>query len=108
MGDTEITVAGTPQQNGLVEHMNRTTLDKVRCMFSSLKLSKSFWAEVVQTTTCLINRSSSPAIGFKTLKEMWSGRSANCSNLRVFWCLSYSHVNEGKLKPRAIKCVFLG
>nr|GFC67678.1 retrovirus-related Pol polyprotein from transposon TNT 1-94 [Tanacetum cinerariifolium] len=26
----------------------------------------------------------------------------------IFGCVSYSHVNQGKLKPRATKCIFLG
>ncbi|GKD94221.1 retrovirus-related pol polyprotein from transposon TNT 1-94 [Tanacetum coccineum] len=30
------------------------------------------------------------------------------SNLRVFGSHVYVHVNEGKLVPRAIKCIFLG
>ena len=36
------TVPGTPQQNGVAERMNRTILEKVRCMLSSSGLSKSF------------------------------------------------------------------
>jgi hypothetical protein len=26
----------------------------------------------------------------------------------VFGCAAYAHVDNGKLEPRAIKCVFLG
>ena len=33
---------GTPQQNGVVERMNRTIMEKFRCMFSNAKLTKSF------------------------------------------------------------------
>ena len=32
----------TPQQNGVAEKMNRTIYDRIRCMFSHAKLSKSF------------------------------------------------------------------
>jgi hypothetical protein len=28
--------------------------------------------------------------------------------LRVFGCTAYAHVDNGKLEPRAIKCIFLG
>jgi hypothetical protein len=28
--------------------------------------------------------------------------------LRVFGCTAYAHVDNGKLEPRAVKCVFLG
>ncbi|KAK3010795.1 hypothetical protein RJ639_011899 [Escallonia herrerae] len=44
----------------------------------------------------------------KTPKEVWSGKHANYENLRIFGCLAYAHVNDGKLEPRAKKCIFLG
>nr|GEW19632.1 retrovirus-related Pol polyprotein from transposon TNT 1-94 [Tanacetum cinerariifolium] len=34
--------------------------------------------------------------------------SVDYSNLRVFGCPVYVHVNEGKLVPHAFKCIFLG
>jgi transposase InsO family protein len=34
------TVAGTPQQNGVAERMNRTLVEKVRCMLSNAGLTK--------------------------------------------------------------------
>ncbi|GJY89022.1 retrotransposon protein, putative, ty1-copia subclass, partial [Tanacetum coccineum] len=77
-----LTVAGTPQQNGLAERMNRTLLNKVR--------------------------SPSTALEKKTHMDLWSGHPANYEILRIFGCVAYSHVNQGKLKPRAIKCIFLG
>ena len=36
------TVSYTPQQNGLAERMNKTLLERVRCMLLSAKLPKSF------------------------------------------------------------------
>nr|GEV49489.1 retrovirus-related Pol polyprotein from transposon TNT 1-94 [Tanacetum cinerariifolium] len=36
------------------------------------------------------------------------GNFVDYSNLRVFGCPVYVHVNKGKLVPRAVKCVFLG
>nr|AAT44257.1 putative polyprotein [Oryza sativa Japonica Group] len=44
----------------------------------------------------------------KTPIEVWSGSPANYSDLRVFGCTAYAHVDNGKLEPRAIKCIFLG
>ncbi|GKC88028.1 retrovirus-related pol polyprotein from transposon TNT 1-94, partial [Tanacetum coccineum] len=37
-----LTVAGTPQQNGLVERINRTLMDKVRCLLIQSGLPKTF------------------------------------------------------------------
>lgn len=43
------TVRKTPQQNGLAERMNRTILERVRCMLSNVGLPKSFWREAATT-----------------------------------------------------------
>ena len=60
----------TPQQNGVAERMNRTLLEKVRCMLSNAGLDKKFWAEIVSYASHLINRLPSAAIGGKTPIEM--------------------------------------
>lgn len=36
------TVRNTPQQNGVAERMNRTLLEKVRCLLFTSNMSKSF------------------------------------------------------------------
>ncbi|KAG8489513.1 hypothetical protein CXB51_017534 [Gossypium anomalum] len=103
-----LTVRHTPQQNGVAERMNRTIMEKVRCMLSNANLPKSFWAEAASTACFLINRSPSVAIEKETPQEVWSGNPANYSDLKIFGCPAYAHVNNGKLEPRSIKCVFLG
>ena len=60
------------------------------------------------TATYLINRSPSTALEFKTPEEKWKGKPPNLSHLRVFGCSAYAHQSEGKLEPRALKCIFLG
>ncbi len=67
--------------------MNRTLLDKVRCMLSGSGLGKSFWGEAVATTTFLVNGSPNTAIDCKTPEEMWSGNKPNLSNLKTFGCV---------------------
>ena len=39
---------------------------------------------------------------------IWSGNPVDYSNLRIFGCPAYAHVNDGKLAPRSIECIFLG
>ncbi|KAI5662081.1 hypothetical protein M9H77_21404 [Catharanthus roseus] len=85
------------EQNGVAERMNRTIMDKVRCLMVSSSIPKPFWGEAVSTAVYLINRSPSTAINFKTPLELWSGEPPNLSNLR-----------EGKLDPRLRKGVFIG
>jgi hypothetical protein len=47
----------TPQQNGMVERMNRTIVEKVRSMLSNPYFPKYFWAEVVHIAFLLTNLS---------------------------------------------------
>ncbi|KAH9744680.1 hypothetical protein KPL70_003806 [Citrus sinensis] len=101
-------VRHTPQQNGLVEGMNRTLMDKVRCLLIHSKFSQSLWAETLMIACYLVNRSPSSAIDFKTPIEMWLNRVANYSDLKIFGCPAFAHVKQGKFEPRALKCVFLG
>jgi len=101
-------VVNTPQQNGVVERMNCTLLERACCMLSNAGLGKEFWAEAISTGCYLVNRSPNTSIECKTPEEVWSGKSADYKNLRVFGCAAYVHVNEGKLEARAKKGVFVG
>ena len=77
-------------------------------MLSNAGLTRSFWAEAVNTSCNLINPAPHIGIHLKNPCEIWSGKPADYSNLKVFGCPIYYHINEGKLKPRARKGVFAG
>ena len=77
-------------------------------MLSNAKMHRHFWAEAASTACYLINRSPFIPLDRKTPIEVWSGSPANYSNLRVFGCTAYAHVDNGKLEPRVVKCIFLG
>ncbi|GKA49252.1 retrovirus-related pol polyprotein from transposon TNT 1-94 [Tanacetum coccineum] len=103
------TVKHTPQQNGVAERMNRTLLEKVRCMLSNAGLGKEFWAEAVTYACHLINLLPSTAIDGKTPFERWYGKPAiDYDSLHVFGSAAYYHVKESKLDPRAKKALFIG
>ena len=103
------TVRHTPQQNGVAERMNRTLLEKVRCMLSNAGLGREFWAEAITYACHLINRLSSTAINGKTPLEVWYDKPAIDYNfLHVFGSIAYYHVKESKLDPRAKKAIFMG
>jgi hypothetical protein len=77
-------------------------------MLSNASMGRQFWAEAASTACYLINMSPSTTIEKKTPMEVWSGSPSDYSQLKVFGCTAYAHVNNGKLEPRAAKCVFLG
>lgn len=108
----EFTIRYTPQQNGVAERMNRTIVEKARCMLLNSKLSKSFWTEAVLAAVYLINRSPTDALENKVPAEMWYGERPNLKKLKVFGCLAYLHMPkelvEGKFASRTKKCLMIG
>ena len=44
----------------------------------------------------------------KTPQEVWFGSPATYSYLKIFDCPAYAYVDNGKLEPRLMKCIFLG
>ncbi|KAE8654946.1 hypothetical protein F3Y22_tig00117034pilonHSYRG00285 [Hibiscus syriacus] len=98
------------EKKGLLkERMNRTLLEKVRCMLSNAGLAKTFWVETVTYAGHLINRLPSSAIEGKIPLEVWSGKpTTDYDSLHVFGSTAYYHVKESKLDPRAKKVLFMG
>ncbi|RDX98416.1 hypothetical protein CR513_18670, partial [Mucuna pruriens] len=64
----------TPQLNGLAERMNRTLIERVRCMLSEAKLPKHFWGETLYTTVHAINLSPTVALDIEMPDKIWFGK----------------------------------
>lgn len=88
--------------------MNRTLLEKVRCLLLTANLPKSLWGEALNTTAYIVNRSPSTALKLVCLEVKWTKRKLNYNHLKVFGCEAFAHQSEGKLDPRSKKCIFLG
>ena len=107
----EKTILGTPQQNGVVERMNRTLNEYARSMRLHAGLPKTFWANVVNIAAYLINRGPSVPMEFKILEEVWSGKEVKFSHLKIFDCVSYVHIDydaRSKLDAKSKICFFIG
>lgn len=101
----------TPQQNGMSERMNRTLVEKVRCMLIDAEMSKSFWAEAVMAAAKIVN--CVPCKGTKDIspEEVWSGRKPDMNIFKVFGCKAFVHIPNAKRKKldeKSIECVFVG
>uniref|UniRef100_A0A2N9IAG3 CCHC-type domain-containing protein n=1 Tax=Fagus sylvatica TaxID=28930 RepID=A0A2N9IAG3_FAGSY len=104
-------VLGTPIHNGVAKRINRTIVEKVRCMLRMAKLPKSFWVEAVQTACYLINRSPSISLDFDIPERVWTEEDVSYAHLKVFGCKTFAHVpKEQKLKldDKATPCIFVG
>lgn len=88
--------------------MNRTIMEKVRCKLNESGLDESFWAEAAATAAYIINRSPASAIDHNVPEELWLNKKPEYKHLKRFGSISYVHHDQGKLKPRALKGVFLG
>ena len=101
----------TPEQNGVVERMNKMLMERARSMLSGVRLGHKFWAEAMETTCYLVNRSPSSTLEDKTPQEVWTGKKPSLSHMRVFGCDAYVHVlkeKRTKLDSKSEKCIFIG
>ena len=93
-----------------LQNVNQTLPEKARNVLSNARLwdRTTFWAKVVSTTCYLVNRSPHTSIDFQIPEEVWLGNPVDYSIFRIFRCPMFAHVNNGKLAPMAVKCMFLG
>jgi len=109
--ERQLTVAYTPQQNGVSERKNRTVMEMARSMLKEKGMPNTFWAEAVYTAVYILNRCPTKAVKDKTPIEAWSGRKPSAKHLRVFGSICYIHVPDQrrhKLEDKTIRGIFLG
>ena len=108
----DYTIARTPELNGVAERMNRTLMNKVRAMLIESNVPKKFWTEALLAAVYTLNRSPSSTLNFQfTPAEIWYNRKPDVSNLRVFGCVAYRHIDKtlrSKLDSKTSKCVMFG
>lgn len=100
----------TPEQNGVAERINRTIMERVRCMLLDAGLDDLYWAEAAMTSAYLINmvpcrdNECSP-------EELWSGKKPNLKHLRVFGSRAFVHIpkqKRHKLNAKSTECILMG
>lgn len=86
----------TPQQNGLCERLNRTVVERARCLLFDANLDKKFWAEAVHTAVYLRNRSLASGLNQRSPYEVWTGSKPDVSHIRIFGSIVMAHVPKTK------------
>ena len=89
-----LTAPYTPQQNGVAERKNRTTLDIVRSMLKSKRMPTEFWAVAVQCAIYVQNRCPHAKLDDQTPQEAWSRQKLTVSHLKVFGSVAYAHLPD--------------
>lgn len=106
----QLTTAYTPQQNGVAERMNRTIIERAKCLLFDANLPKRFWAEASGMAVYLINRCVSAATG-GVPEELFSNKRVDLSDLKLFGSTVMVHIPEQKRKKwdsKSKKMVFVG
>lgn len=101
----------TPQQNGLSERMNRTIVERARCLLYDAKAHKKLWAEAVNTAVYIRNRCIAAGLENKTPYEMWHGRKPNLGHMKIFGStamVQIPNVKRNKFDKKAEKMILVG
>ena len=100
------------QQNGRVEWLNRTLLEKAQSMRLEACLSDSWWEFAFVTATHVYNHTPIKRLKWKMPQEIFTGEKPKILHLCVFGCGAYvylpSEVHTNKLTPRSELMVFIG
>lgn len=108
----EVTVAYTPQQNGVAERFNRTLVEKVRAVLIDSGVPKNLWCEAALACVYLLNRSPTAAlpVGVSPAAR-WFGSEPSLEKLRVFGCRCFAwipHQQRKKLDPKSREMIMIG
>ncbi|GBP22332.1 Retrovirus-related Pol polyprotein from transposon TNT 1-94 [Eumeta japonica] len=85
-----------PEQNGVAERENRILVEAARTMLYAKDLPISLWAESVNTAAYVINRTGKSSIEGKSPYELWSSKSYDINNLKIFGTTVYVHIPKEK------------
>jgi hypothetical protein len=87
----------TKEQNGAIERINRTLLNKVRALLITSNLPLIYWGEALVSATYLYNRTPHSSISYRTPYEVKNGKLPNISNIKVWGSLVYKKEPVQKL-----------
>src|SRR3984885_12829257 len=107
----EFSTARTPQQNGVVERMNRTIQQMARAMLDESGTPATFWGEAAHAAVVILNKTNVRVNSTQTPHELWNGTTPTVKHFKIFGSNCYiKNTNEqlGKLEPRADEGILLG
>ena len=94
----QMSVPPNHESNGRAERLNRTLLEKARCMLYQAGLPEAFWAEAIATALYLSNRSPHSSTDMKIPQQLWDEKSLDLRHLRVFGCLAIGLIPTNRRK----------
>nr|GEU85873.1 retrovirus-related Pol polyprotein from transposon TNT 1-94 [Tanacetum cinerariifolium] len=110
-GNDLLTLARTPEQNGVVKRRNCTLVEAARTMLSAAKIPLFFWAEAIATTCFTQNCSLVIPRHEKTPYHIINERKPSVKFFHIFGSLCYivrDGENLNKMKEKGDTCIFVG
>ncbi|CAI7784824.1 unnamed protein product [Closterium sp. NIES-53] len=109
----QLSVADTPQQNGVVDRWHRTMAEGIRTLLVDSGLPARLWGEALMWVVWVKNRVTHSALPASiTPMEVWSGQKPHVGMARIWGCVGsvmlHGHEKGGKLDARAVMCVCVG
>lgn len=107
----QFTIPYHPQQNGVVEHKNRRTMESARSMLKVAGLPYTYWKEAVSTTCYAQNCLFTTTLNKVAPYEAWTGTKPIVTHMRIFGSYTYAYVpaeKRHKLDDRAEQLIFVG
>lgn len=104
------TAANSPQQNGVAERINRTIIEKGKCLMFDANLPKMFWADAVKTVEYIYNRTLTSSIN-AIPDEVFFGKKIDVYHLRAFGCrvmVMNTSNSRRKLDRKSTQMIFIG
>nr|GEU55380.1 retrovirus-related Pol polyprotein from transposon TNT 1-94 [Tanacetum cinerariifolium] len=100
----QVSSVRTPQQNGVVEHRNRTLVEAARTMLIFSRAPLFLWAETIATACFTQNHSIIHCRFNKTPYELINGRKLDISFLHVFGAPWYPKNDREDIRKLGAKC----
>lgn len=100
----------TPQQNGVVERMNRTIVEMARSFLKEMNLPMMLWGQAVRHSVYVLNRLPTRSLSDQTPYKAWTGPKPNIGHIRTFGCVTHMKVpyaHTKKLDDRSMKVINL-
>ncbi|BBN70319.1 multidrug resistance-associated protein 9 [Prunus dulcis] len=107
----QLTVAYSPQQNGVAERKNRTVVEMAKSMLHEKSIPYEFWAEAVNTAVYLLNRCPTKSLNKVTPFEAYTGRKPGIAHLKIFGSPCHVLIPSAlrhKLEENSHKCILVG
>ena len=101
----------TPEQNPYAERSNYSIWSMARTMLLQAKMQKMYWGYAILYATEILMCLPKKALGWKTPKQVLTGRKPDISRFKVFGCKAWALVpkpHRKKLDPRAKCGIFVG